>query len=173
MQASRRPDSRAPISKRLGVEKTSFASNASGIRAVRLQITTGAQRQDAATNPGKAKGGNGHHVQNRLSSLIPDKARLAAGPIATSGLDRMRFLFTMSDIGTRTPHDRGWISSPTAPVSPHAERARQSALKAKLMLHRNLSSDCPGLPLSRRPAMVEPDGIEPTTSCLQSTRSPN
>jgi hypothetical protein len=25
----------------------------------------------------------------------------------------------------------------------------------------------------RHPKMVEPDGIEPTTSCLQSTRSPN
>ena len=27
--------------------------------------------------------------------------------------------------------------------------------------------------ISAKPTMVEPDGIEPTTSCLQSTRSPN
>ena len=29
------------------------------------------------------------------------------------------------------------------------------------------------LPRIPRRGMVEPDGIEPTTSCLQSTRSPN
>jgi hypothetical protein len=28
-------------------------------------------------------------------------------------------------------------------------------------------------PLIHDPCLVEPDGIEPTTSCLQSTRSPN
>jgi hypothetical protein len=27
--------------------------------------------------------------------------------------------------------------------------------------------------LDERPDLVEPDGIEPTTSCLQSRRSPN
>ena len=35
------------------------------------------------------------------------------------------------------------------------------------------NADVPGVSHQISPNLVEPDGIEPTTSCLQSTRSPN
>ena len=60
------------------------------------------------------------------------------------GQDRMRFLFTMLD-------------------NPQGFFEKKSSAKLSY-----LKDDKAGI--SR---LVEPDGIEPTTSCLQSTRSPN
>ncbi len=38
---------------------------------------------------------------------------------------------------------------------------------------REPSANHPAIIFLKKRRMVEPDGIEPTTSCLQSTRSPN
>ena len=63
--------------------------------------------------------------------------------------DRICFLFTMSD--SKRSHPRAPANSCFIQGS-----------------HRALSSAAPAID-----RLVEPDGIEPTTSCLQSTRSPN
>ena len=56
----------------------------------------------------------------------------------------------------------------------HTEQNRPSPLDPGVRRN-NLGAQLSGLPnpsaLARR--LVEPDGIEPTTSCLQSRRSPN
>jgi hypothetical protein len=74
--------------------------------------------------------------------------------------NRMYFLFTMSDnpLAARRPvrSTNAWRSETLVwtMANPAAHRSSR------------------GHKLGRRP-LVEPDGIEPTTSCLQSTRSPN
>ena len=119
----------------------------------------------------------GHHVP-RPSRL---KARLAADLIAPSGLDRMRFLFTMSKSRTLPLSKRD--ARPSRQPVPMGQD-RLDALRRKLPLKgasgakRNgyasdLSSKSLRPPRRGKRRLVEPDGIEPTTSCLQSTRSPN
>jgi hypothetical protein len=61
--------------------------------------------------------------------------------------DRICFLFTMTD-STRSAHAPAYSVDPRTVMSRNARRRQSDRL-------------------------VEPDGIEPTTSCLQSTRSPN
>ena len=61
--------------------------------------------------------------------------------------DRICFLFTMTD-STRSAHAPAYSVDPRTTMSRNARRRQSDRL-------------------------VEPDGIEPTTSCLQSTRSPN
>ena len=81
-------------------------------------------------------------------------------------LDRMRFLFTMSDI-QRTGRRRITILAPAFSLL-NARTQRQGETD------QIASEGKPPRRLRRPPqVLVEPDGIEPTTSCLQSTRSPN
>jgi hypothetical protein len=87
--------------------------------------------------------------------------------------DRMRFLFTMSEIKDRTERRRTEIL-----VAGHSAFVTLSAhaLNETDKSHREdrIASICSIIrqdPKAR--TLVEPDGIEPTTSCLQSTRSPN
>jgi hypothetical protein len=81
--------------------------------------------------------------------------------------DRMRFLFTMSDIerlaGARLPST---FSKRQAPRKRNLFKShRKDRAPPPHVLNR-----CQDLTVK---TLVEPDGIEPTTSCLQSTRSPN
>jgi hypothetical protein len=76
---------------------------------------------------------------------------------------RTNLLFTMSDITRATAEAAGanlfFQSGPVfAPSEPRRGKRKLSGLPSQCALARRL---------------VEPDGIEPTTSCLQSTRSPN
>ena len=108
-----RPLSPSSVVRFLGVEKTSFASNASG--------DLGGQAPDPRlvayqTTENRDRG------QLNLSS---DFRRPASD-------NRMRFLFTMSDIGGRTTDDGGQISSPSAFRPPNAARQRRSTKLIKL-----------------------------------------
>jgi hypothetical protein len=107
----------------------------------------------------------------------------------------MRFLFTMSDIGRpETRRERIALLGRSRPFfAPGAEKSagetdishRKDRFKPVQSGITPAGEPAPGLslqahrPFAYRPPvppfvrMVEPDGIEPTTSCLQSTRSPN
>jgi hypothetical protein len=96
-------------------------------------------------------------VKLGLTTEMLDKAATArpdlifrSNPLPAPALDRMRFLFTMSD-------------------NPRHTRQRRAA---KLLFQRTKSASLGHRRLTIN-RLVEPDGIEPTTSCLQSTRSPN
>jgi hypothetical protein len=102
--------------------------------------------------------------------------------------NRMRFLFTMSDIGGGGTDDRGHQSSRRPSRLPSA-RALSRPDETDLLHRKGLEPEDAnprrrGHPISvvrppppedgtPSPRLVELDGIEPTTSCLQSTRSPN
>jgi hypothetical protein len=94
----------------------------------------------------------------------------------TSG-NRMRFLFTMSEIEGRRTDDGERIRS----RRPSGLLLRQSAHALdetdQNCIRKDVRAGGHAPSVLRRPApvvrLVEPDGIEPTTSCLQSTRSPN
>jgi hypothetical protein len=150
-----------------GVEKTSFASNASG------------DLSGQAPNPRLVLAG-----EQRTEIGGQDLSSVLRHPY--SGY-RMRFLFTMSDIGGQRTDDGGRI----VPSSASRPSLRPSVLalgETDKLASEGSDERCSaaeevprGLPISpsvlRHPfpvvRMVEPDGIEPTTSCLQSTRSPN
>ncbi len=95
--------------------------------------------------------------------LLAKQIRLErpAGPPAGGQLEtlphRIHSLFTISN--TRRP--------------PHKEQGMRVSCTRGVLANRTADLfDCPDTPKPPGP-MVEPDGIEPTTSCLQSTRSPN
>ena len=100
--------------------------------------------------------------------LLPDRSP-ATGCASSSRCQ-------ISDDRGRTPED---ISPPAGRSAfPLPKAARKARLPAKLILHRIFkartflfSGACRLASVLCR--LVEPDGIEPTTSCLQSTRSPN
>jgi hypothetical protein len=101
-------------------------------------------------------------MTRRLSALRSSRTfRLHASP--HPAFDRMRFLFTMSEIEGRKERRRTEIlfAGRSAFVTPSA-----SALNETDKSHRKDWEVAVQ-------TLVEPDGIEPTTSCLQSTRSPN
>ena len=77
---------------------------------------------------------------------------------------RIDLLFTMSDNLHRVIEDRRDTNSSswTSCVLARAVEARSAS-----------TSGLPSRSRGKRQRLVEPDGIEPTTSCLQSTRSPN
>ena len=88
--------------------------------------------------------------------------------------DRMRFLFTMSEIEglkerrrieilIRRPLAFVTLSAHTLNESDESHRERIRSASICSTRRQDLGAQ----------TLVEPDGIEPTTSCLQSTRSPN
>ena len=90
---------------------------------------------------------------------------------------RMRFLFTMSDT-LRRDGGRPRTDTPRPASSAHSPEGRAKRLPAKPDLASEIFELGPPKPFSPPLSsvlrhLVEPDGIEPTTSCLQSTRSPN
>ena len=109
--------------------------------------------------------------------------------------NRMRFLFTMSVETNRRQTTRAGfhvrlgridrLSSKIPPRRRALQPSRRNSRSSNSIFHRNAppvtptddrnSADepCPPTPSSAIRHLVEPDGIEPTTSCLQSTRSPN
>ena len=85
----------------------------------------------------------------------------------------MYFLFTMSDNRlrrsgiTHAPKRNSLADETLEKEVRHSAQFALSALNPSMRpLHNTLT-------ISRMSRLVEPDGIEPTTSCLQSTRSPN
>jgi hypothetical protein len=72
--------------------------------------------------------------------------------------NRMNVLFTMSN-NPQPEHDRA------TPAPRHRRRTQIGQTTPRRTQ--------PANPNGRQTRMVEPDGIEPTTSCLQSTRSPS
>ena len=74
---------------------------------------------------------------------------------------RIDLLFTMSDNLHRVIEDRRDTNSMHGRV-----------LSAHTARHRSIDRN-PTPNLELKIGLVEPDGIEPTTSCLQSRRSPN
>jgi hypothetical protein len=105
---------------------------------------------------------------------------LSISLVLSSG-NRTRFLFTMSDIGRLEDGRQRTevaLGRPHRPSFARKSRAHEARLPAKLIKMHRISrfGRLSRLGLLRRPSanrLVEPDGIEPTTSCLQSTRSPN
>ena len=143
-------------------EKTIFASNTSGSPSGQARHTTG-----CSTRP---EIGLKRTASQRLAQPKP------------RSFDRMCFLFTMSDTENRrrTTEDRSPRHRPASPqkttgASQRTNRPSGRPDAFKLILHRDLSNrDRASCPLSSAVCflnLVEPDGIEPTTSCLQSTRS--
>jgi hypothetical protein len=93
----------------------------------------------------------------------------------------MRFLFTMSDffqddeakLQTRISHP---ASKPliASLIEDQSNPPNLAALADQNDLQTDISSGAhPMTSALHSDILVEPDGIEPTTSCLQSTRSPN
>src|ERR1700722_16909488 len=87
--------------------------------------------------------------------------------------DRMRFLFTMSDIEDRKGRRRTKSLSPAIRPSSRQALARSTKLINCIGKDRKRFNLLDTSSKPRGPDLVEPDGIEPTPSCLQSTRSPN
>ena len=86
----------------------------------------------------------------------PCGGRLLEGSVENTA-NRIHSLFTISN--TRMP--------------PHKEQGMRVSCTRGVLANRTADLfDFPDTPKPPGP-MVEPDGIEPTTSCLQSTRSPN
>ena len=80
---------------------------------------------------------------------------------------RIDLLFTMSDNLHRVIEDRRDTNS-------WSWTSVECALRAASFAERQCSIDRNPTPnLELKIGLVEPDGIEPTTSCLQSRRSPN
>ena len=87
--------------------------------------------------------------------------------------DRMRFLFTMSEIEGRKERRRtgilpaghsAFVTFSACALNETDKSHRKDRKRLHLLdTHQHLKAQ----------TLVEPDGIEPTTSCLQSTRSPN
>jgi hypothetical protein len=111
-------------------------------------------------------------MTRRLAALGSSRTfRLHASP--HPAFDRMRFLFTMSEIEGQKERRRTGIL-----LAGHLAFVTLSACAPNETdkLHRIRIENFNLLDTSSRPQgpdLVEPDGIEPTTSCLQSTRSPN
>jgi hypothetical protein len=76
--------------------------------------------------------------------------------------DQVYSLFTMSDI---TQGKAPRANSSTLPRNAAGNRMSRPARTSRETKMRKM--------IQVPKALVEPDGIEPTTSCLQSTRSPN
>ena len=93
------------------------------------------------------------HIRGHCGQANP-RWSLVVQSLAARKNDRICFLFTMTD-STHQPLRRkcefGFSKDASSPkAAPAAQKPRQQSAN-----------------------LVEPDGIEPTTSCLQSTRSPN
>jgi hypothetical protein len=90
-------------------------------------------------------------LRPRLRTMLGDCVLRATSVLADvhhARLSERSYLFTMSD-----------IAHPSSPFPQYG-------------LGRMMDADCFSL-RTNRTQLVEPDGIEPTTSCLQSRRSPN
>ena len=106
--------------------------------------------------------------------FLPDRAPF-------SGRDRICFLFTMSDCSRATaqPTSRPGYRIPLEAASRRLSSKIAAPPSLAALADRNdpqtdISSEAPSPDgANSRTYLVEPDGIEPTTSCLQSTRSPN
>ena len=111
-------------------------------------------------------------MTRRLSALGSSRIfRLHASPHPV--FDRMRFLFTMSEIEDRKERRRTdiLVAGHSAFVTPSAYALNETDKSHRKGQERFNLLDTLSRP--RGQTLVEPDGIEPTTSCLQSTRSPN
>ena len=119
------------------------------------------------------EGPNSRANQNPAMTSRPARASLSPHP----ALDRMRFLFTMSEIESRpTRRGEAALDDDLPSSAPRLNAAHASSKDRTDKSHRTIRIDPRFASRNRRPlpeALVEPDGIEPTTSCLQSTRSPN
>ena len=187
----RRPDPK--MSRRF--EKTSFASNAPGILHGQAKDHDWYARDpdDAIRKPTRAFG---HHVPkpNRLTKAQtlrpsphrPIRSRPNALPLHNVKVpDAHAFKARGQVFKTAGP---AWDLRPPRRSPPKSPLRALPAQSETDELHRILSSDLverrnslpKAGPMNPRPpepkapwTLVEPDGIEPTTSCLQSTRSPN
>jgi hypothetical protein len=122
-----------------------------------------------ALHPPPPKGTAGDHTTDKtiLLRIHPMPARCtprdpAPSPPRRDGRNpahnRMNVLFTMSN-NPQPEHDRA------TPAPRHRRRTQIGQTTPRRTQ--------PANPNGRQTRMVEPDGIEPTTSCLQSTRSPS
>jgi hypothetical protein len=111
-------------------------------------------------------------MARRLAALESSRIfRLHASP--HPAFDRMRFLFTMSEIEGRKNGAGLESCSPANQPSSRQALSRSTKLINHIGRIRSAST-CSTLRQDlEAQTLVEPDGIEPTTSCLQSTRSPN
>ena len=75
-------------------------------------------------------------------------------------------MFSLHNVGNPAPRSKA--RGETLDVSPDGKQARPS--RGTLIIGQSRSRS---INRKTQPQMVEPDGIEPTTSCLQSTRSPS
>ena len=111
-------------------------------------------------------------MTRRLSALRSSRTfRLHASPHPV--FDRMRFLFTMSEIEGRKERRRTEVLSPAIRPSSRQALTRSTKLMNRIGRIGALQSARHVVKTFKAQTLVEPDGIEPTTSCLQSTRSPN
>ena len=141
-------------------EKTSFASNASG------------DLSGQAPNPRLVAYQTTENRRQRTdkSCLLASVVRRPITECASSSQCQIS-----KDRGRTT--ENGTLSSAARPSSRQALSRSTKLIKCigrMVQERRRQQRDRPSsVVCPPRPRMVEPDGIEPTTSCLQSTRSPN
>ena len=84
---------------------------------------------------------------------------------------RIDLLFTMSEIPQARPEGQRMRSDVFADDGVGDRSGDQASARLRPGVALRAMPGC--ATRSRRRSVVEPDGIEPTTSCLQSTRSPS
>jgi hypothetical protein len=129
------------------------------------------------THPGSLRSGEDHDwYALETSSADGLRQGLAPSPNPTRRLLPRPDALPLHDVNVGAANPQGSAAAFENRRSRRASPPRPGSSILKLMFHRKprrlraarLSTGPPAVPL-----LVEPDGIEPTTSCLQSTRSPN
>ncbi len=153
-ERSRPTRSANQIKQRALIEKTSFASNTPGSPAVkrgpRLRCSNGRQFKKVVPGP-----------VSRRPAISPN-SRLSTGCVSSSRCQIN---------GGRRTENRERITALRS-LSPSQRRALPKSARRNLFVYSRYRTSVFRSP-APAPRLVEPDGIEPTTSCLQSTRSPN
>jgi hypothetical protein len=122
--------------------------------------------------------------ERTASSTRPSRQRGSGPPAASNGMRARTDHPSRMDRSGKTSVTREFSvghavkQAGLRPSAPEGERPKNSSLhdvsqQATTRDVRMAAKDLLSTSGMQRAGMVEPDGIEPTTSCLQSTRSPN
>jgi hypothetical protein len=153
----------------LSQRSTSFiASQRQGIHRTPLRhlialiINAHSPRQVTAQTPSLSRGSSSSLGTDRKTSLLRDRSAKACGQARLDmGVGRSSSLRTTAD---RSPlHDVRQPASRDRGSTRHKNRCMDESQEAMTISDQPRSTQ----------SLVEPDGIEPTTSCLQSRRSPS
>ena len=108
------------------------------------------------------------HETRPKSTRVPEDPTMTEATARSSGLDQKN-LFTMSNTRVQNP----LVPRPGVRTSGDGDTPRAKLSYDPQTLSRAPHRHRATAPRNRRPRLVEVNGIEPMTSCLQSRRSPN